>query len=56
MTAGMKIDETPAANGAYFCDFLWARLPAATPEQAAEDGCAPSAEPDSARQGRISAQ
>ena len=33
----MKIDETPAANGEYFCDFLWARLPAATPEQAAED-------------------
>ena len=30
------MDETPAANGAYFCDFLWARLPAATPEQAAE--------------------
>ena len=35
----------PAAKGAYFCDFLWARLPAATPEQAAEDGRAPSAEP-----------
>jgi hypothetical protein len=44
------MDETPAATGAYFCDFLWARLPPPCryppPEQATEDGCAPSAEPD----------
>jgi len=48
ITAGQKSEDTPAANGPYFCVFCRARRAAATPHEAAEEGRASSAPPDAA--------
>ena len=45
ITAGQKSEDTPAANGPYFCVFCRARRAAATPHEVAEEGRASSAPP-----------